>query len=242
MRVLIAILSLSLLLVACGPVPTPERVEVTREIVREITVEVPVTVIVEAPPAPTYTPYPTYTPAPTYTPPPTVAPPTATPKPTDTPKPSATPTSAAPEMGTRANPLPFGTGYIMPDGFVMQIMAFDEDAWPEVQAENKFNDPPLAGRRMVMLTIGILNKDTPKEPEHWSDMNVALLGSYNKPWTPFGDESSCGVVPNDLDIVELYHGGLAQGNICFQIPDDETDLLLRYEYGWDKYAYFRATP
>ena len=79
-----------MVLVACQSAPRPEivevtvpvPVEVTREVTRIITQPpkaVEVTVLVTAPPPPTYTPYPTYTPPPL---------PTATPEPSPTPPPA----------------------------------------------------------------------------------------------------------------------------------------------------------
>jgi len=99
MRKLLVVLA-GLLLVSCGPTPTPkviretvevtklvqERVAETKEVTREVAV------LITQPPLPTHTPVPTYTPQVTHTPKPTVTPkPTATPKPTVTPKPTATP-------------------------------------------------------------------------------------------------------------------------------------------------------
>ncbi|MBC7224621.1 MAG: hypothetical protein H5T59_10190 [Anaerolineae bacterium] len=124
----------------------------------------------------------------------------------------------------------------------LTVLGFDDDAWPEVRAANPFNEPPAEGKRMVMVRLRIRNVDSPQEPATWLNMYAALLGSYQRPWTPFGEASWCGVVPESLDVVELYHGGEAEGNLCFQIPADEIDLLLRYEYTWGKYVYLSVTP
>jgi hypothetical protein len=75
---------------------------------------------------------------------------TATPAPTTPATPKATPTPAA--GLSRGNALPLGQTAVVPPGWEVTVLGVDEDAWPEVQAENTFNDPPERGYRMVLIT------------------------------------------------------------------------------------------
>ena len=53
-----------------------------------------------------------------------------------------------------------------------------------------------------------------------------LVGSSAIIFSSF--EQSCGVIPDDLD-AELFLGGMVEGNVCFEIPESETDLILFYD-------------
>ncbi len=129
----------------------------------------------------------------------------------------------------RENPIPLGVSALMSDGFEMTVVSFDGDAWPKVRAENQFNKPPASDKRMLMIRIRIKNANASKEPAVWLSNKIALVGSNNGTWETFYSESSCGVIPDKFYLAELYRGGKKEGNICFRIPKDETNLLLRYE-------------
>jgi len=80
-----------------------------------------------------------------------------TPPPTPTPTPAPSP-SPAPGAGlTRDNPMPFGQTLTVPPGWDVTVLDVDWDAWPEVHAENMFNEPPEEGYRMVMVTVRATN-------------------------------------------------------------------------------------
>ena len=58
------------------------------------------------------------------------------------------------------------------------------------------------------------------EPAWICDAGFHLVGSLNVRYTTFGQDSSCGLVPDQLT-GGLLRGGTPEGNVCFQIPDVE---------------------
>ena len=172
--------------------------------------------------------------------PPTPTPTTALPSPgpaTATTAPVATAIPTEPPLGTRVNPVPRGQSRQAPDGWQITVLDFSPHAWPLVQAENMYNDPPAPGNRMVIVRVAVTNAAAPDEPAWISDAEFYLVGSQNVRYSTFGEDSSCGVVPDDL-AEKLFRGGTAEGNVCFQIADAEVDLRLLYEYAWDEYLFF----
>jgi hypothetical protein len=90
---------------------------------------------------------------------------------------------------------------------------------------------------MVILRVGVTNISVDDEPAVISDFWFYFLGSRDVVYSTFG-ERSCGVIPDSL-YGDLYRGDYTEGNVCFQIPIDETDLRLLYEYSWEEYVYFK---
>ena len=111
----------------------------------------------------------------------------------------------------------------------MQITDVDWDAWPEIQAENQFNDPPSEGHRFVMWTMNVENVRGSMDESEWArEGDFEMVGSRNVLYYPFREESSCGVIPDELD-AHLYRDGQTTGNVCLSVPIDETDLTFFYE-------------
>ena len=160
-------------------------------------------------PAPTHTPYPTFTPVPTPTPSPT-----ATPVPGD---------------GTsRSTAWPYAHKF-QAGVFDMQIMDVNLDAWPAIQAENQFNDPPAEGYRFVMWRMDVENaRGSVDEHERANRYDFEVVGSENVHYRPSREENRCGVIPDALDD-DLYRDGKATGNVCLAVPVDETGLTFLYD-------------
>ena len=60
----------------------------------------------------------------------------------------------------------------------------------------------------------------------WQESDYSLIGGNRVVYTPF--EDSCGVIPDELD-AELFPGGQAEGNVCFQIESDDGNFVLIHE-------------
>ncbi len=41
------------------------------------------------------------------------------------------------------------------DGLKIEITEVIEDGWPLVEAQNQFNDPPLSGKQMLLITVQV---------------------------------------------------------------------------------------
>ena len=172
-------------------------------------------------PAATVIPMPTATPRPTPTA--TAIPrPTATPAPTATPRPTPTP---RPPGLTLDNPLPPGSTLHGANGTTTVVTGIVEDAWAIVQAENQFNDPPDPGNRFYMATVAV-SYVSGTDSLNVAEADYSLVGDNRVVYTSF--ENSCGVIPDELD-AELFPGGRAEGNVCFQIESDDSNFVLIHE-------------
>jgi len=160
-------------------------------------------------------------PAPSPTPTPT-PPPTPTPTPTPTPSPSPT----AGQGLSRGNPVPRGVPVVVPEGWEITVLDFIDDAWPLVEAENMFNDPPEPGYRMVIVRVRGKNVSAEDPADFDAEFALRLVGSANVTYTTF--DRSCGVIPDDFTFMstEVWRGGDIQGNVCFQVRQDENDFVL----------------
>ena len=177
------------------------------------------------PPTPTPPPTASPTPTPTPTPPPTASP---TPTPTPTPPPTATPTPTSVPPGlSRDDPAPPGTTVMTHNGLALTVVSVNPDAWPVVRAENAFNDPPPSGFRDVIVRLRVQNVsgNITKETSI-SESDFKFVGSSAVIFEPF--DESCGVIPDELDS-DLFSGGVVEGNVCIQIPEEEADLLIFFE-------------
>lgn len=129
---------------------------------------------------------------------------------------------------SRSNPATLGTSVQTPNDLEVSIAIVDLDAWPLVQAENQFNEPPLEGSRMVLVTVSVTYSGTGDETVSVSSNEFSLTGSRSVVYRSFDDGVYCGSIPEQLD-GELFSGGTIEGNVCFQYPEDETDLILIVE-------------
>ncbi len=122
-----------------------------------------------------------------------------------------------------------GAGNLTWDGLQIDIATTNYNAWPLIKAQNQFNDPPGSGQKMFMLTLKVTNVEGPEDEFiklYASDFR--LIGSRNIAYTTWGEETSCGVAPSELNGV-VARGTSLQGNICFQVPLDESDFKLVYD-------------
>ena len=139
--------------------------------------------------------------------------------------PTAAPTGG--DGSRRSRPIAYGERF-QAGVFDIQIVPVDTDAWPEIQAENQFNDPPPAGKRFVLWTVQIWNqRGSFDEPEVAWEYGFQLVGNRGVEYTPAGE--SCGYTPSSL-FERLYLGGSGTGTICVAVPIDEVGdgLTLRY--------------
>lgn len=126
---------------------------------------------------------------------------------------------------SRAEALPLGGSTLTPSGLEVRVLDVDNDAWPVVEAESSFNDPPKAGKRMVLITVEVTNQSVQDETISASVGDFSLTGSNNAVYDPYDEDSTCGAIPDELR-GELFPDGAASGNVCFQVPEDETGLIL----------------
>ena len=128
-----------------------------------------------------------------------------------TPSPTPSPTPAPGNIGTRTNPVSLGQYFRPPDSpLELKIESVDWDAWPEIEAENQFNDPPDAGNNFVLMGISVRNRGN--EADSFSSYQVSAVGSRAVEYRTFTD--SCGVIPDNFeDTTRIFSGGELQGNV-----------------------------
>ena len=128
---------------------------------------------------------------------------------------------------TLSNPHPYGVNFEA-GIFDMQITAVDLDAWPEIQARNSANDPPAEGRRYVMWTLAVENKrGNPDVSEDADEGDFSAVVSGVR-YETFSFEHWCGIIPSELDH-DLFLGGKAEANVCFSLPEDDSNITLMYD-------------
>ncbi len=111
------------------------------------------------------------------------------------------------------------------DGTALIITGVTEDAWVLVQQANQFNDPPSAGSKFYMVSIDVAYLSGTGSINVWA-ADYSLVGDNRIVYTPY--EDSCGVIPDEL-AAELFPGGRAQGNVCFEVAAEDGNYVLIHE-------------
>ena len=125
------------------------------------------------------------------------------------------------------------------DGAEVRALQITADAWPLVLEENRFNDPPGQGNRFFMVRVEVVNPPDALQPIDISDSDFEIIGDNRViyRWT-----DGCGIIPDEIDR-EIFPGGRAEGNVCFEIPIAERGLILIYkpEYSEDSRRFLHIT-
>ena len=152
--------------------------------------------------------------------------PTATPRPTRTPGPTTTPTPRPPGYSLN-NPVEAGGILQGSDGTEISVLEIIADARQQIAEENMFNDPPEEGNRFYMIRVDIVYPPG-DESINVREADFRLIGDNRLIYAPF--DQTCGLIPDELR-GEIFGGGRIEGNICFEIPEDEAGLILIHEPG-----------
>ena len=129
---------------------------------------------------------------------------------------------------TLDNPAEIGGALPGANGVETAVVAINGDAWPLIQAEASYNDPPQAGNRFYLVTVAVTNAGG-SDSIDVDDGDFRLIGSNR---TVYNYESDCGTIPDELE-GELFPGGKTQGNLCFETPQSETGFILIYQPEYD---------
>jgi hypothetical protein len=171
--------------------------------------------------APTATPWPTSTPGPTATAAPTKTPvpPTATRVP-----PSPTP---VPIGMTRDNPTAFGQSVVSDDGVEVTILKVErgQAAWTRIQGHNMFNPKPDEGTEYVLALLRVEFAGDPSKTRRVSALHFRCVGDIGAIYGPRF------VVLGKEFAIELFGGGITEGEVAFQVAQGEKNLTLIYDSG-----------
>lgn len=119
------------------------------------------------------------------------------------------------------SPLPFGTTVSIDSWTSSFDVSFGEinwDATAVIEAENMFNPDPATGSKYIMVPVTITNTGDAEWSPHgtffWADIKLVSNGRGFS-------EGTVVVAPNSLsDQGDLYPGGVATGNVVFEVPAD----------------------
>ena len=132
---------------------------------------------------------------------------------------------ALPPGMTLDNPIAAGEVLQGSDGTEIVVTGILEDAADLVMEANQFNDPPEPGNRFYMVTVAV-SYASGADSLNVAESDYSLIGNKRVVYTPF--DHSCGVIPGELD-AELFPGGQAEGNVCFQIEASDGNFVLIHE-------------
>ena len=123
--------------------------------------------------------------------------------------------------------MPAGSTVVTGDGFALTIVSATFNATAAVMNRNRFNDPPADGNIFTIARVRVQNVGGDANTEmNVSNYRFNLVGSSSVRFSQ--SEHGCGVIPNELNL-SLFLGGTGEGNVCFEIPKSETDLILFYQ-------------
>lgn len=142
------------------------------------------------------------------------------------PSPTAQPAQSTPDAAEPPTKTTAANG-LTRNGLKIELAKTNYNAWPLIKAQNQFNNPPIDGMDMLMVTLRVTNVSGDAiEPVMLWDSDFKLIGDRNRLMETF--EVSCGVLPDELHGSVPLNGTL-DGNICFQVSPDEADFQLIYQ-------------
>lgn len=150
--------------------------------------------------------------------------PTELPAPTDEPTPTEEPTpTPVPVQGmSRGNPFPLDALVEAPnwDVQVLEVIR-GEDAWTQIQAANRFNEPPPEGMEYLLVRVKATSTYSDADSHGISGSDFAVTGDQLQRY------SRAFVVTMDPELdADLFSGGETEGWIPFAIGQGEGSLIL----------------
>ncbi|MEX0750156.1 MAG: DUF4352 domain-containing protein [Dehalococcoidia bacterium] len=105
----------------------------------------------------------------------------------------------------------------------LTVLNVNPDAAAEVIAEDDFVAPPSAGNRYVLIRLRAEHAGEGEETRSVSGSDFSLTGSRDLVYDNF--EHGCGFYSGEIN-GEMFPGGSLEGAVCFEVPADETNLIL----------------
>ena len=135
----------------------------------------------------------------------------------------------------RTNPTPPGQRVLTNEGLGITIVDVNPDATSIVLAENPYTEAPSEGNRFVLVRVRVENIDGSDDDEasiEASDFHiVSSLATIYSSYGSYGVSKPCGAFPDELDLT-FFKGGTGEGNVCLQVPESDSSLILLYHPGW----------
>ena len=132
---------------------------------------------------------------------------------------------ASGDVGSFGNPVPLGQAAEIAEGWTLRVVGTVPDATERVLAQNRFNDPPAAGRQFFLITVAIANRgDEPLAA--WTAFTVSAVAASSAAYD--ASEDRCGVLPDELPDAAVVPGGTVAGSICFSVTTEDAASLVLY--------------
>ncbi len=133
---------------------------------------------------------------------------------------------------SRSEPAPLGES-VDSGSLRITVLTATLDAADQLPDLSDFPSTPVPGRRTVLVRVAIehIGAD-PDETIQVYESDFKITGSANVVYDSFADDTSCGFLDDGLQ-GEMFPGGRLEGYVCFQVPEDETDLLLIAQPSFD---------
>lgn len=149
---------------------------------------------------------------------------------------------AAPSVGARENPVPWGKPGRVKSEWEIQIQDINPDAWSVIQPVSSSNEPPQEGQQYVLARIKIsyVGKDSGAP---WSDLDFKYLGNDSLAYQAYS--RSCGEIPDPLkDVEEMFPGTTLEANVCFSVPSKAISggLIIVDPGYWEDEVFFAGIP
>ena len=118
---------------------------------------------------------------------------------------------------SRAEAVAIGTAVATSDT-EFTVLSVNLDAAAVIAGSSSFPSTPAAGNRFVLARVRVKAIGSGEETVDIGTSNFSMTGSGNKVYEPYDENASCGFdVPDELS-AKLFPGGVAEGNVCIQIP------------------------
>ncbi|NMC28288.1 MAG: hypothetical protein GYA42_09105 [Syntrophomonadaceae bacterium] len=142
---------------------------------------------------------------------------------------------------TPDNYVPSGQRFLTTDGFAVTFnpLVRGEEAWAIIAANNPFLTSPGPDKEFVIIYCTVRNVDTPDQPETVSDIDFELVGNSGRSFQTFDRLVQLPVIGPDRELRGILHHGMQTSDcLAFNIPVDETGLILVWHPYFSTRAYF----
>ncbi len=127
---------------------------------------------------------------------------------------------------SRENPLAVGEVGVL-DDYEISVLTVTPNA-DEIVTADGFSEPPTAGNQYFMAAISVTYVGaTAGSPAF--DLNPQAVGALSTSYTTFNNQCGFGTFDgNYILATELFEGGSAEYNVCWQIDSEDADSLVMY--------------
>ena len=142
----------------------------------------------------------------------------------------------------RSNPVPFGESVYNQWGMAVSIVSADLDAEDEILNENPSIGPPAEGMRFVSARARI--EWVGGNASDMTPVGIEGFGVVGSSAVVFWAlDNPCGAVaPDEMPYIQLSGGEAADLDVCFELPESETGLVLFYGYPNDESIRWMRMP